>query len=172
MTELLRGELGYDGIIQTDWGLSPTPAALAGADALGGAGTREVKKLVDQLSEEQLNEKVLRLLTVKFELGIFENPYVDAENAVATLSNPEHKALAREAAANALTMVKYEDAVPLAAKSSSWPAPWLTTAMRSPAAGRSNPTRPGASLRPCAKRRRGKRALHRRRHLPGGGKLS
>lgn len=116
MTELLRGELGYDGIIQTDWGLSPTPAALAGADALGGAGTREVKKLVDQLSEEQLNEKVLRLLTVKFELGIFENPYVDADNAVATLSNPEHKALAREAAANALTMVKYEDAVPLAGK--------------------------------------------------------
>lgn len=116
MTELLRGKLGYEGIIQTDWGLSPTPAALAGADALGGAGTREIKKLVDQLSEEQLNEKVRRLLIAKFQLGIFENPYVDVENAAASLSDPEHKALAGEAAAKALTMVKYKDAPALAGK--------------------------------------------------------
>ena len=31
MTDLLRNELGYTGIIQTDWGLNHTAAALAGA---------------------------------------------------------------------------------------------------------------------------------------------
>ena len=116
MTELLREKMGYTGIIQTDWGLSPTPAAVAGADALGGAGTREVKKLVGALTEEQMDEKVGKLLKAKFELGIFENPYVDVDNAVATLGDPEHKALVKEAAAQALTMVKYENAVELAGK--------------------------------------------------------
>ena len=74
MTELLRGKLGYEGIIQTDWGLNHTVAALAGADALGGAGQRESKKLVENLTDEQFNERVGRLLAAKFDLGLFENP--------------------------------------------------------------------------------------------------
>lgn len=116
MTELLRGELGYTGIIQTDWGLSATAAAVAGADALGGAGTRETTRLLDALTTEQIDEKVGKLLTAKFDLGIFENPYVDPANAVAVMSDPEHKALVKEAAAEALTLVKYENASPLAGK--------------------------------------------------------
>ena len=109
MTDLLRGELGYTGIIQTDWGLNHTVAALAGADALGGAGQREVDKLVENLTVEQLDERVGRLLTAKFDLGLFENPYVDVENAVATVGCEEHVALVREAAAKAMTLVKYEN---------------------------------------------------------------
>ena len=116
MTELLRGQMGYEGIIQTDWGLSPTAAAVAGADALGGASQREISKIVDALTEEQLNEKVRKLLVAKFELGVFENPFVDEENAVAVLGDPEHKALVKEAAAQALTLVKYENMEPLAGK--------------------------------------------------------
>lgn len=116
MTELLRNQMGYTGIIQTDWGLSPTAAAVAGADALGGAGTREVKRLVDALTPEQFDEKVGKILVAKFELGIFENPYVDVDNAVATLGSQEHLALAKEAAAQGLTMVKYENAIPLQGK--------------------------------------------------------
>ena len=110
MTQLLQEKMGYTGIIQTDWGLSPTAAAVAGADALGGAGTREIKKLVEALTDEQLNEKVKKLLVAKFELGIFENPYVDEEIAVQVLSDEAHKALVKEAAAQALTLVKYENA--------------------------------------------------------------
>ena len=116
MTELLRGQMGYEGIIQTDWGLSPTAAAVAGADALGGASQREISKIVDALTEEQLNEKVRKLLVAKFELGVFENPFVDEENAVAVLGDPEHKALVKEAAAQALTLVKYENMEPLTGK--------------------------------------------------------
>ena len=114
MTELLRGELGYEGIIQTDWGLNHTAAALAGADALGGAGQRESKKLTQNLTDEQFDERVGRLLKAKFELGLFENPYVDVENAKAVVGSDAHYALAKQAASEALTLVKYENVSPLA----------------------------------------------------------
>lgn len=47
MTDLLRGQLGYEGIIQTDWGLNFSGAANAGADILGGAGVRSTRQVVD-----------------------------------------------------------------------------------------------------------------------------
>lgn len=109
MTELLRGKLGYQGIIQTDWGLNHTFAALAGADVLGGAGQREIKKLVENLNEEQLNERVSRLLIAKFKMGLFENPYSDLEEARAIVGSREHYDLAKLAASKAMTLVKYEN---------------------------------------------------------------
>ena len=114
MTELLRGELGYEGIIQTDWGLNHTAAALAGADALGGAGQRESKKLVENLTDEQFDERVGRLLTAKFEMGLFENPYTDVEEAVTIVGSQEHYDLVKKAAAKAMTLVKYENVTELA----------------------------------------------------------
>ena len=114
MTELLRRDLGYEGIIQTDWGLNHTAAALAGADALGGAGQRESKKLTQNLTDEQFNERVGRLLKAKFELGLFENPYVDVAAAVETVGSEEHYALVKQAAAEAMTLVKYENVSALA----------------------------------------------------------
>jgi len=114
MTELLRGKLGFEGIIQTDWGLNHTAAALAGADALGGAGQRESKKLTQNLTDEQFNERVGRLLKAKFELGLFENPYVDVAAAKEIVGSDEHYALVKQAAAEALTLVKYENVSPLA----------------------------------------------------------
>ncbi len=113
--DLLRS-MGFTGIIQTDWGNNNTVAAMNGADGLGGAGKREAKKLTQNLTDEQFDEKVGRLLTAKFELGIFENPYVDVANAVATVGSDEHYALAKQAAAEAMTLVKYENAVPLAGR--------------------------------------------------------
>ena len=116
MTELLRNELGYEGIIQTDWGLNHTAAALAGADALGGAGQRESSKLVENLTEEQLNDKVGRLLTAKFDMGLFENPYSDLDAAVQIVGSEENYELVKEAASKAITLVKYENASPLEGK--------------------------------------------------------
>ncbi len=113
--DLLR-EMGFTGIIQTDWGNNNTVAAMNGADGLGGAGKRETKKLMQNLTDEQFNDKVGRLLTAKFELGIFENPYVDVAHAAATVGSDEHYALAKQAAAEAMTLVKYENMAPLAGK--------------------------------------------------------
>lgn len=109
MTDLLRGELGFDGLIQTDWGLNFAGAANAGADILGGAGVRSTRSVVDGVPEERLTDACRRILIAKFELGIFENPYVDENAAASILGSAEHRAIAQEAAARSFTMVKYEN---------------------------------------------------------------
>ncbi len=113
MTDLLRGELGYTGIIQTDWGLNFVGATNAGADILGGAGVRSTRQLVDEVEEERLADACRRILIAKFELGLFENPYVDENEAETVIGSEAHKAVAKEAAARSFTLVKYENAVSL-----------------------------------------------------------
>ena len=117
MTDLLRGDLGYTGIIQTDWGLNFVGAANAGADVLGGAGVRSTAQLVDGVDEEKLTDACRRILIAKFQLGLFENPYVDEDAAEAIVGSDEHKAVAKEAAAESFTLVKYENAASLEGQS-------------------------------------------------------
>ena len=117
MTDLLRGELGYEGIIQTDWGLNFVGAANAGADVLGGAGVRSTAQLVDGVDEALLTDACRRILIAKFQLGLFENPYVDEDAAEAIIGSDEHKAVAKEAAAKSFTLVKYENAASLEGQS-------------------------------------------------------
>ena len=117
MTDLLRGELGYEGIIQTDWGLNFVGAANAGADVLGGAGVRSTAQLVDGVDEALLTDACRRILIAKFQMGLFENPYVDEEAAEDIIGSDEHKAVAKEAAAKSFTLVKYENAASLADQS-------------------------------------------------------
>ncbi len=117
MTDLLRGELGYEGIIQTDWGLNFVGAANAGADVLGGAGVRSTAQLVDGVDEEKLTDACRRILIAKFQLGLFENPYVDEDAAETIVGSDEHKAVAKEAAAKSFTLVKYENAASLEGQS-------------------------------------------------------
>lgn len=114
MTDLLRGELGYTGLIQTDWGLNFVGATNAGADILGGAGVRSTRQLLEGVDEERLTDACRRILIAKFQLGIFENPYVDEENAAQVLGSEEHRAVAKEAAARSFALLKYENASPLA----------------------------------------------------------
>ena len=116
MTDLLRGQLGFTGLIQTDWGLNFSGAANAGADILGGAGVRSTRTVVDEVAEERLTDACRRILIAKFELGIFENPYVDENAAASVLGSAEHKAIAKEAAARSFTMVKYENVQALGEK--------------------------------------------------------
>lgn len=117
MTDLLRGELGYEGIIQTDWGLNFVGAANAGADVLGGAGVRSTVQLVDGVDEALLTDACRRILIAKFQMGLFENPYVDEDAAEEIIGSDEHKAVAKEAAAKSFTLVKYENAASLADQS-------------------------------------------------------
>lgn len=117
MTDLLRGELDYEGIIQTDWGLNFVGAANAGADVLGGAGVRSTAQLVDGVDEALLTDACRRILIAKFQMGLFENPYVDEDAAEEIIGSDEHKAVAKEAAAKSFTLVKYENAASLADQS-------------------------------------------------------
>ena len=114
MTDLLRGRLGYDGIIQTDWGLNFSQAANSGADILGGMGVKSaLKDIVNDVDEERVNDAVRRILIAKFQLGIFENPYVDEAKAEEIIGSDAHKAAAKEAAVRSFTLVKYENAASL-----------------------------------------------------------
>ena len=68
-----------------------------------------VKKGV--LEEKQLDELVAPMLFWKFELGLFDDPYVDPEQAEQVVRKPEHRALALEAARESITLLKNDGGV-------------------------------------------------------------
>jgi beta-glucosidase len=139
VTDLLRGELGFDGIVCTDWGLvtdstimgQPMPARAwgvehldelsrvemilnAGCDQLGGEARPElVIKLVElgRISEERIDVSVRRLLREKFILGLFDNPYVDPDHAAATVGKTEFVAGGAEAQRRAYTLLTNRDQI-------------------------------------------------------------
>ncbi len=117
ITDLLRNELGFDGIVCTDWGLigdsvilgQPMPARAwgvehlselerahkvidAGCDQFGGESRPElVVELVrsGRVSDTRIDQSVRRLLREKFVLGLFDQPFLDVERAVATIGRAD-----------------------------------------------------------------------------------
>ena len=68
-----------------------------------------------KVPESVLNEAVRRVLTVKFEKGLFDHPYVDETRCQTAFLRPDALALAREAAARSCVLLKNENgALPLA----------------------------------------------------------
>ena len=66
------------------------------------------------IEEARVDELVGALLTHKFELGLFESPYVDAGIAETVVGSPEHASLALDAARQAITLLKNDkDTLPL-----------------------------------------------------------
>ncbi len=108
MTELLVEQLGYEGLIQTDWGMKHLDSAQAGAHILGGAGLREIPRLAENLTAEEIDTKVRKILEAKFKMGLFENPYVDPAYAAEVVGNDEHMQLAYEAAVKSFTLLKHK----------------------------------------------------------------
>jgi beta-glucosidase len=139
ITDLLRGELGFEGIVCTDWGLvtdstimgQPMPARAwgvehldelsrvemilnAGCDQLGGEARPElVVQLVEQgrIGEDRIDVSVRRLLGEKFILGLFDDPYVDPELAAATVGKVEFLDAGAEAQRRAYTLLINRDQV-------------------------------------------------------------
>ncbi|MBP0902977.1 glycoside hydrolase family 3 C-terminal domain-containing protein [Mariniflexile gromovii] len=58
-----------------------------------------------------IDEAVRRILTIKFELGLFENPYVDAKEAAVWNGHKTHRELARVTAAKSMVLLKNENKV-------------------------------------------------------------
>ncbi|MFX1393723.1 MAG: glycoside hydrolase family 3 N-terminal domain-containing protein [Promethearchaeota archaeon] len=132
LTNLLRNKLGFKGMVVSDYvtielncrmhrvASNSTEAAIlafnAGLDVelprTAGYGRLFVKAVEKgKVSEEALNQAVNRILTKKFELGLFENPYVDEdqEKIAKVFSNPENKKLAREIARKSIILLKNDD---------------------------------------------------------------
>ncbi|KAM0321538.1 hypothetical protein ACHAQA_010028 [Verticillium albo-atrum] len=139
VTELLREELGFDGIVVTDWGLITDvrtggydfPARAwgmedqsaeqrafrileAGCDQFGGEERPElVVELVrsGRISEDRIDSSVRRLLKEKFVLGLFENPFVDPEYADEVVGNSFFRRLGDDAQRRSYTLLSNTDSV-------------------------------------------------------------
>jgi len=131
LQDILKKEWGFKGIVVSDYGatemvgnrhlLSETEddaLALcmnAGMD-LQLANTSD--GLLEQVQSGKIPEKVLdegvrRVLRLKFELGLFDEPLVDPQTAAAIVRSPEHRELAYEAACKAMTLLKNDGILPL-----------------------------------------------------------
>ena len=89
---------------------------MAGCDQFGGENSPElIIELVKngELSEKRLDVSVARILRDKFTLGLFDDPYVDAEKAPELTGKPEYRALAKKAQARSTVLLKNENLLPL-----------------------------------------------------------
>ena len=88
--------------------------ATATAEAIAARQTEQAVAAGD-VAEARIDEAVRRILTVKFELGLFEQPYANPD-LMATVGSAEHRALAREAVAQSQVLLRNEEGIlPLAA---------------------------------------------------------
>ena len=127
LTEVLRGEWGFDGVVVSDYEsvreLINHRFAADGKDAarLGlstGVDVEMVSRLYNQhgaellgerkLTAAQVDEAVRRVLRIKFRLGLFERPYTDESREARALLNAEHLRAAREIAARSMVLLKNE----------------------------------------------------------------
>ena len=130
--DVLRGELGFTGFVVSDWaGVDEVAANYddavvasvnAGIDLNmvpydAGRFLASLRRAVErgEVATERIDEAVAAILRVKFELGLFERPFGDAALEAAVGSNA-HRALARDAVAQTLVLLKNEaGALPLRA---------------------------------------------------------
>jgi beta-glucosidase len=136
ITGLLREKYQYDGVVCTDWGLitdSQMPGTVwparawgvehltraervkkaldAGVDQFGGESCPElVVELVKtgRLSEARLDHSVRRLLRLKFQLGLFDNPFVDEGQVPQVLGRSTSVAAGAASQKRAMTLLKNE----------------------------------------------------------------
>jgi beta-glucosidase len=131
LTDILRNEWGFKGFVISDYSGIPgvhNPHKVAQSYAEGQAQCFEagldvglgfgdlaayflLPELVAQgrISEAAVDVSVRRVLTVKFDLGLFDHPYVDVQEADRIVNCKEHKALAAEAARKVMTLLKNKD---------------------------------------------------------------
>lgn len=130
---LLRDN-GYDGFIVTDWGITGDGrsfgvdeltvaerfAALfkVGNDQIGGTTDVEnavagAELLVEDMGEEDglahLRESARRFFTIQMQVGLFENPYISKEEAVATAYTEETYDFGRQTQEQSIVMLKNSD---------------------------------------------------------------
>jgi len=131
---IVKDQWGFDGFIVSDWAsiqeMIPHGVAAdkyeagdlamnAGIDMdmEGHVYVEELKNLLEdgRINEQQIDEAVRRILTKKFELGLFQDPYryCNTEREQRVTLNDEHRSFAREAARKSMVLLKNEDVLPL-----------------------------------------------------------
>src|SRR5690606_36455058 len=130
LTDILRGELGFEGIVVSDY----FSIRLLHEDQLVARDLREAAVLAlsavldvecpttecygehllsavreGLISEAVIDTAVRRHLRLKFELGLFDNIYVEPEKVSVVFETPEQRALALEAARKSIVLLKNEN---------------------------------------------------------------
>lgn len=78
-----------------------------------GAAGFSMQDFINQVGMNRINEAVRRIFTVKFKLGIFENPYGDPVNGPDEWYTPQNEAIAINAAKQAITLLENNGVLPL-----------------------------------------------------------
>ncbi len=133
LRDLLRGEWGFDKVIISDYNAireminhgtcadeyeCAERALVAGTDIemMSNCYIKHGARLIKEgiITEEQLDESVMRILELKEKLGLFDNPYGQAsvEEEKRLFLCPEHRALAREAAERSAVLLKNDGILP------------------------------------------------------------
>lgn len=131
MQKILRDEWGFKGFTVSDYsGVDGVYKAhqvardlmeaqafclKAGMDVDMPNGNGELTEALKKglITEEDIDKAAFRVLKAKFELGLFENPFVDAAKADEIVHSREHIELARESARKCMVLLKNNGILPL-----------------------------------------------------------
>ena len=134
MRDILRDDFNFDKIVISDWGAVlelmvhsvaanekevATKAIEAGVDIemMTSCYNNELEELVREgrIQEQLIDEAVLRILELKKELGLFDNPYgiVDDEKARQIYACEEHRQAVKSVAKESIVLLKNEQVLPL-----------------------------------------------------------
>jgi beta-glucosidase len=129
LTDILRKEWGFNGLIVSDYyginDISTLHRITPSVDSAGlyafqaginietpdPGGFKNLKQLVSsgKISAKELDESVYRILVTKFRLGLFDDPYVDADKAEEIVGSPAKRAVALKAAQEAMVLLKNDN---------------------------------------------------------------
>ena len=131
MTDILRGELGFRGFVYSDWGSvdrlktfhyavetsadAARQSLMAGIDLNVDSAYQTLEEQVEagKIDMEYIDTAVRRMLYVKFALGIFDEPYGDAEEVERVVRCADHVALAKEVADESAVLLENNGILPL-----------------------------------------------------------
>lgn len=132
LTDMLRGEWGFNGFVYSDLlsvdGIAGMGTAANNKEAAvlalkagldmdlgGGAFGKNLKKALDEglITMADLDRAVSNVLAMKFRLGLFDNPYVQPKRAREVCRSTEHKKLAQKVAEEGTVLLKNDGILPL-----------------------------------------------------------
>ncbi|WP_226679027.1 glycoside hydrolase family 3 N-terminal domain-containing protein [Mesobacillus jeotgali] len=134
MRDLLREEWGFDGVLISDWGAVKEMIPHGVAEDEAEAAYKAIQAGVDiemmtscyvdhlkeqvkdgKVDEQLIDESVLRILTLKDKLGLFENPFrgADEELEKELIMSAEHRQAARELAVKSSVLLKNDGVLPI-----------------------------------------------------------
>ncbi len=149
INDVLREQYGFDGVITTDWSIVSSKAwgvddlsdveryykvIMTGVDQFGNVKSTELvieayNKGVEEIGEEAIRarfeESAVRVIKNTMNVGLFENPYLEAKASVSVVDNKELASKGLEAQIKSVVMVKNEGNVIKASTSDAKPSVYI-----------------------------------------------